>query len=144
MSRFGPLPIGPDKVVQVLAKENRAVIYPSGAFALNALGLTTQIPMTRSYIATKRISSFKHSAGQVSIRYSQALEKAVANFRGVNKDEKDRAILFWISLEYLGEREASTMHESIQKVFSNLSLKTQDKFIKSLGRKLAWSEKILI
>ncbi|OQY31408.1 MAG: hypothetical protein B6241_14010 [Spirochaetaceae bacterium 4572_59] len=142
LSRFGSIPVSPEKVVSAMAREFRANISPSGASALNALGLTTQLPMSVSYISTKRISSFSYSSGEVKIRYSQAFEKAVSCFRGTEKSEKENAILLWISLEYLGKQEAFQKRNALKAIYSGFSEKTRNKFIKSLGRKQSWAESL--
>ena len=142
ISRFGPIPISPEKVVRAMAREYHANISPSGASALNALGLTTQMPMSVSYISTKRISTFSYSSGEVKIRYSQAFKKAVSSFRGTDKSEKENAILLWISLEYLGKQEALQKRNALKAIYSGFSEKTRKKFIKSLGRKQSWAESL--
>ena len=140
ISRFGPIPVSPAKVIKAMAREYGANIYPSGAAALHALGLTTQLPMSASYISTKKISSFSYSFGEVKIRYSQAFNNAVASFRGTEKREKENAILLWISLEYLGKQEAFQKRNALKAIYSKFSEKTRNNFIKSLGRKQSWAE----
>lgn len=52
MSRFGPVMPSVEKVVKAIAERDMAQILPSGMVALNALGLSTQIPMTYCYLTT--------------------------------------------------------------------------------------------
>jgi len=50
ISRFGPVMPSVEKVVNAIAKRDKVQVLPSGAVALNALGLSTQVPMTYNYL----------------------------------------------------------------------------------------------
>lgn len=52
MSRFGPVLPSVDKIVQAIAVRDKAQILPSGMTALNALGLSTQVPMNYTYLTS--------------------------------------------------------------------------------------------
>lgn len=51
-SRFGVVLPSVDKVVQAIAVRDNAKVLPSGMTALNALGLSTQVPMNYTYLTT--------------------------------------------------------------------------------------------
>ena len=51
-SRFGMVLPSVDKIVQAIAARDNAEILPSGMTALNALGLSTQVPMNYTYLTT--------------------------------------------------------------------------------------------
>lgn len=51
-SRFGIVLPSVDKVVQAIAVRDNAEVLPSGMTALNALGLSTQVPMNYTYLTT--------------------------------------------------------------------------------------------
>ena len=51
-SRFGVVFPSVDKVVQAIAARDNAEVLPSGMTALNALGLSTQVPMNYTYLTT--------------------------------------------------------------------------------------------
>lgn len=51
-SRFGVVLPSVDKVVQAIATRDNAETLPSGMTALNALGLSTQVPMNYTYLTT--------------------------------------------------------------------------------------------
>ncbi|MDA3810542.1 MAG: DUF6088 family protein [Spirochaetaceae bacterium] len=140
MSRFGAIPVEPGKVIQVTAENSGANVYPYGASVLNALGLSTQLSMSYSYVSTKRITSFKVNNTNINIRYSRALKRAEETIKGLRKEEKKRVILLWISLEYLGESEARQFQEQINNIFSKLTPKAQKQLIKSFNRKLNWAK----
>ena len=51
-SKFGVVLPSVDKVVQAIATRDNAKLLPSGMTALNALGLSTQVPMNYTYLTT--------------------------------------------------------------------------------------------
>ena len=51
-SRFGVVLPSVNKVVQAIAVRDNAEVLPSGMTALNALGLSTQVPMIYTYLTT--------------------------------------------------------------------------------------------
>lgn len=51
-SKYGPIMPSVDKIVQAIAERDKAQVLPSGVTALNALGLSTQVPMTHSFLTT--------------------------------------------------------------------------------------------
>lgn len=52
MSRFGTVLPSIEKIIQAIANRDNAEVLPSGMVALNALGLSTQVPMTYTYLTT--------------------------------------------------------------------------------------------
>lgn len=51
-SRFGVVLPSVERVVQAIAARDNAKVLPSGVTALNALGLSTQVPMSYTYLTT--------------------------------------------------------------------------------------------
>ncbi len=51
-SRLGPVLPTIDKVVKAIAKRDHAEVLPSGITALNMLGLSTQVPMSYTYLTS--------------------------------------------------------------------------------------------
>ena len=51
-SKFGVVQPSVDKVVQAIATRDNAKVLPSGMTALNALGLSTQVPMNYTFLTT--------------------------------------------------------------------------------------------
>ncbi len=51
-SRFGVVLPSVEKIVQAISKRDNAKIIPFGMTALNALGLSTQVPMNYTYLTT--------------------------------------------------------------------------------------------
>lgn len=52
MSRFGPVSPAISKIVQAIANRDHAEVMPCGVTALNALGLSTQVPMVYCYLTS--------------------------------------------------------------------------------------------
>lgn len=50
MSRFGPVMPSVEKVVEGIAVRDKVQVLPSGAAALNALGLSTQVPVSYCFL----------------------------------------------------------------------------------------------
>lgn len=50
MSRFGPVMPSVEKVVEEIAVRDKVQVLPAGAAALNALGLSTQVPMSYCFL----------------------------------------------------------------------------------------------
>ena len=51
-SKFGVVLPSVDKVVQAITVRDNAEVLPSGMTALNALGLSTQVPMNYTFLTT--------------------------------------------------------------------------------------------
>jgi len=56
---LGPVKPGTEAIAKAIAKRDKARIIPTGTLALNALGLSTQVPMNRVYLtdgATRKMN----------------------------------------------------------------------------------------
>ena len=73
-SRFGVVLPSVEKIVQAISKRDNAKVIPFGMTALNALGLSTQVPMNYTYLTTG-------SERTISLKNQQVLLK-----RGVPKN----------------------------------------------------------
>ena len=51
-SKYGAIMPSVDQIVRAIAERDKAQVLPSGVTALNALGLSTQVPMTHSFLTT--------------------------------------------------------------------------------------------
>ncbi len=67
-SRFGLVLPSVEKVVRAIAARDKAEVLPSGLTALNALGLSTQVPMNYTYLTTGSERTIKLNNGQVILR----------------------------------------------------------------------------
>ena len=69
-SRFGVVLPSVDKVVQAIAVRDNAEVLPSGMTALNALGLSTQVPMNYTYLTTGSERTINLSNRKVVLKLS--------------------------------------------------------------------------
>lgn len=67
-SRFGVVFPSVEKIVQAIATRDNAEILPSGMTALNALGLSTQVPMNYTYLTTGSERTVKLANQQVVLK----------------------------------------------------------------------------
>lgn len=67
-SRFGAVLPTVEKIVQAIAVRDNAEILPSGMTALNALGLSTQVPMNYTYLTTGSERTVKLANQQVVLK----------------------------------------------------------------------------
>ena len=68
VSRFGMVLPSVEKVVQAIAVRDNAKVLPSGATALNALGLSTQVPMSYTYLTTGSERTIKLANQQIILK----------------------------------------------------------------------------
>ncbi|MBR5085974.1 MAG: hypothetical protein IKX31_03090 [Muribaculaceae bacterium] len=110
-SRFGVVFPSVEKIVQAIATRDNAEILPSGMTALNALGLSTQIPMNYTYLTTGSERTVKLANQQVMLK------------RGVPKNfcYETRLIALLVQAlralkqENVGEEELQTIRTLIKK-----------------------------
>lgn len=67
-SRFGQVLPSVEKIVQAIATRDNAEILPSGMTALNALGLSTQVPMNYTYLTTGSERTVKLTNHQIVLK----------------------------------------------------------------------------
>lgn len=67
-SRFGQVLPSVEKIVQAIAARDNAEILPSGMTALNALGLSTQVPMNYTYLTTGSERTVKLTNHQIVLK----------------------------------------------------------------------------
>lgn len=78
-ARFGKIPPPLEEIAHAIAERDQARIRPSGAFALNKLGLSTQVPMKLVYITDGAPRYVK--VGKRTIRFKSATPRNLA-YRG--------------------------------------------------------------
>ena len=119
---LGPIKPGTEAMAKAIAKRDKARIVPTGVLALNALGLSTQVPMNLVYLTDgaarkiklgKRKIIFKKSApknltaiGNISSLVIQALKEIGKD--NITEDEKQ------IILEHLKKEEKHRLEHDIR------------------------------
>lgn len=70
VTRFGKVPLPLEKIARELAKRDKCEILPTGSTAANIIGLSTQVPMSLSYITTGSTRSITIGGRQISFRHA--------------------------------------------------------------------------
>lgn len=133
MSRFGPVMPSIEHIVKAISIRDKAQILPSGDTALNALGLSTQVPMSYSFLTTG-------SARKLSIGKRQVTLK-----RGVPRNFAYKTQLIALivqALRCLGEPNVTSKElEQIQRLITKESDK--EALIRDVHMMPVWMKRII-
>lgn len=132
-SRFGVVFPSVDKVVQAIAIRDNAEVLPSGMTALNALGLSTQVPMNYTYLTTGSERTVNLSNRKVVLK------------RGVPKNFCYGTRLISLLVQALKALKKENVGESELNVIRQLVLKEADKetLVKDIDMMPAWMKRII-
>ena len=132
-SRFGVVFPSVDKVVQAIAIRDNAEVLPSGMTALNALGLSTQVPMNYTYLTTGSERTVNLSNRKVVLK------------RGVPKNFCYGTRLISLLVQALKALKKENVGESELNVIRQLVLKETDKetLVKDVDMMPAWMKRII-
>ena len=132
-SKFGVVLPSVDKVVQAIAARDNAEVLPSGMTALNALGLSTQVPMNYTYLTTGSERTVNLSNRKVVLK------------RGVPKNFCYGTRLISLLVQALKALKKENVGESELKVIRQLVLKETDKetLVKDVDMMPAWMKRII-
>ena len=132
-SKFGVVLPSVDKVVQAIATRDNAEILPSGMTALNALGLSTQVPMNYTYLTTGSERTVNLSNRKVVLK------------RGVPKNFCYGSRLISLLVQALKALKKENVGESELKVIRQLVSKETDKeaLVKDVDMMPAWMKRII-
>ena len=132
-SKFGVVLPSVDKVVQAIATRDNAKVLPSGMTALNALGLSTQVPMNYTYLTTGSERTVNLSNRKVVLK------------RGVPKNFCYGTRLISLLVQALKALKKENVGESELNVIRQLVLKETDKetLIKDVDMMPAWMKRII-
>ena len=132
-SKFGVVLPSVDKVVQAIAARDNAEVLPSGMTALNALGLSTQVPMNYTYLTTG------------SERTINLSNRTVVLKRGVPKNFCYGTRLISLLVQALKALKKENVGEEELNIIQQLVLKETDK--EALARDVdmmpAWMKRII-
>lgn len=133
MSRFGPVMPSIEHIVKAISIRDKAQILPSSDTALNALGLSTQVPMSYSFLTTG-------SARKLSIGKRQVTLK-----RGVPRNFAYKTQLIGLivqALRCLGEPNVTSKElEQIQRLITKESDK--EALIRDVHMMPVWMKRII-
>ncbi len=132
-SRFGVVLPSVDKVVQAIAARDNAEVLPSGMTALNALGLSTQVPMNYTYLTTGSERTVNLSNRKVVLK------------RGVPKNFCYGTRLISLLVQALKALKKENVGESELNVIRQLVLKETDKesLVRDVDMMPAWMKRII-
>ena len=132
-SKFGVVLPSVDKVVQAIATRDNAKVLPSGMTALNALGLSTQVPMNYTYLTTGSERTVNLSNRKVVLK------------RGVPKNFCYETRLISLLVQALKALKKENVGESELNVIRQLVLKETDKetLVKDIDMMPAWMKRII-
>ena len=132
-SKFGVVLPSVDKVVQAIATRDNAKVLPSGMTALNALGLSTQVPMNYTYLTTGSERTVNLSNRKVVLK------------RGVPKNFCYETRLISLLVQALKALKKENVREYELNVIRQLVSKETDRetLIKDVDMMPAWMKRII-
>ena len=132
-SRFGVVLPSVDKVVQAIAIRDNAEVLPSGMTALNALGLSTQVPMNYTYLTTGSERTVNLSNRKVVLK------------RGVPKNFCYGTRLISLLVQALKALKKENVGEEELNIIQQLVLKETDKenLVRDIDMMPAWMKRII-
>ena len=132
-SKFGVVLPSVDKVVQAIAARDNAEVLPSGLTALNALGLSTQVPMNYTYLTTGSERTVNLSNRQVVLK------------RGVPKNFCYGTRLISLLVQALKALKKENVGEEELNIIQQLVLKETDKetLAKDVDMMPAWMKRVI-
>ena len=117
-----------EKIAKAIAKQEKARIIPTGAYALNALGLSTQVPM-RVVFLTDGTPRMINIEGKASIKFKKTAPKYLAF-----KSKLVSLVVF--ALREIGENKATA--EQLAQIKKLLQNEKQEIIINDLALAPAW------
>ena len=132
-SKFGVVLPSVDKGVQAIAVRDNAEVLPSGMTALNALGLSTQVPMNYTYLTTGSERTVNLSNRKVVLK------------RGVPKNFCYGTRLISLLVQALKALKKENVGEEELNIIQQLVLKETDKetLVKDVDMMPAWMKRII-
>lgn len=132
-SRFGLVFPSIEKIVQAIAMRDNAEVLPSGTTALNALGLSTQVPMNYSYLTSGSERTIKLANRQVVLK------------RGVPKNFCYKTRLIALLTQALRALKQENVGDSELQIIRELIAKETDKesLAKDVDAMPGWMKRII-
>lgn len=124
-SRFGDVLPSVEKIVQAIAVRDNAEVLPSGMTALNALGLSTQVPMNYTYLTTGSERVIKLTNRQVILKHgvpknfcyeTQLIALLVQSLRALKQENVGEEELQVIRALIANEPDKETLAKDVDKM----------------------------
>ncbi|MFZ6036785.1 MAG: DUF6088 family protein [Bacteroidota bacterium] len=123
-----------EKIAKAIAKQEKARIIPTGAYALNALGLSTQVPM-RVVFLTDGTPRMINIEGKASIKFKKTAPKYLSF-----KSKLVSLVVF--ALREIGENKATA--EQLAQIKKLLQNEKQEIVINDLALAPAWVKNTIL
>lgn len=132
-SRFGAVLPSVEKIIQAIAVRDNAKVLPSGMTALNALGLSTQVPMNYTYLTTGSQRTVKLTNRQVVLK------------RGVPKNFWYETRLIALLVQALKTLKQENVGQEELQIIGSLIEKEPDKetLAKDVDKMPAWMKRLI-
>lgn len=132
-SRFGLVLPSIEKIVQAIAMRDNAEVLPTGTTALNALGLSTQVPMNYAYLTSGSERTIKLANRQVVLK------------RGVPKNFCYKTRLIALLTQALRALKQENIGDSEIQIIRELIAKETDKesLAKDVDAMPGWMKRII-
>ena len=132
-SRFGLVFPSIEKIIQAIAMRDNAEVLPTGTTALNALGLSTQVPMNYSYLTSGSERTIKLANRQVVLK------------RGVPKNFCYKTRLIALLTQALRALKQENVGDSELQIIRELIAKETDKenLAKDVDAMPGWMKRII-
>lgn len=132
-SRFGAVLPSVEKIIQAIAVRDNAKVLPSGMTALNALGLSTQVPMNYTYLTTGSERTVKLTNRQVVLK------------RGVPKNFWYETRLIALLVQALKTLKQENVGQEELQIIRSLIEKEPDKeaLAKDVDKMPAWMKRLI-
>jgi hypothetical protein len=110
-----------EEIAKAIARRDKARIIPTGVYALNRLGLSTQVPMkivyltdgaTRSIKIGKRTISFKRTSPKNLMTTGEISTLAIQALREIGQENMDDAILQQLKIVLKKETQENILHDA--------------------------------
>lgn len=123
-----------ETIAREIAKRDKARIVPTGVYALNALGLSTQIPMNVVFLTDGAARKIKVGNGQ-GIVFKRTVAKNLSY-------KNDVLMLVVAALKEIGEEKATT--EQLSKIKELIAKEKKEEIVADLQLTPAWIKKLIL
>jgi len=118
---LGTLYPSTEEIAKAIARRDKARIIPTGVYALNRLGLSTQVPMkivyltdgaTRSIKIGKRTISFKRTSPRNLMTTGEISTLAIQALKEIGQENVDEQILKQLKVVLKKETQENILHDA--------------------------------
>lgn len=118
---LGTLYPSTEEIAKAIARRDKARIIPTGVYALNRLGLSTQVPMkivyltdgaTRSIKIGKRTISFKRTSPRNLMTTGEISTLAIQALKEIGQENVDEQILKQLEVVLKKETQENILHDA--------------------------------